>query len=85
MSDQELDGGWELVRARSPRWAGASSAGFRDRAAAMAFAPLLALLPGYRHFLVDLPGHNLAPPYRWQDRPLRDLAVDVVTELWAAA
>ncbi|MEV0336994.1 helix-turn-helix domain-containing protein [Nocardia sp. NPDC050717] len=33
MSDQELDGGWELVRARSPRWAGASLAGFRDRAA----------------------------------------------------
>ncbi len=48
-------------------------------APAMAFAPLLARLPGYRHFIVDLPGHNLAPPYRWQDRPLRDLAVDVVT------
>lgn len=48
-------------------------------APAMAFAPLLALLPGYRHILVELPGHNLAPPYRWPDRPLRDLAVDVVT------
>ncbi|UGT54635.1 alpha/beta fold hydrolase [Nocardia asteroides] len=48
-------------------------------APAMAFAPLLALLPGYRHLLVDLPGHNLAPPYRWQGLSLRDLAVDVVT------
>ncbi|MEV0336995.1 alpha/beta hydrolase [Nocardia sp. NPDC050717] len=48
-------------------------------APAMAFAPLLALLPGHRHILVDLPGHNLAPPYRWQDGPLRDLAVEVVT------
>ncbi|WP_280303513.1 AraC family transcriptional regulator [Nocardia neocaledoniensis] len=43
MSDQELDGGWELVRARSPRWAGASLAGFRDRAAAGSDMRIVAL------------------------------------------
>ncbi|MFI6871699.1 alpha/beta fold hydrolase [Nocardia sp. NPDC050406] len=46
---------------------------------AMGFAPLIARLPGYRHILVDLPGHSLAPPYRWQGRPVRDLGVGVLT------
>ncbi|GAA5040347.1 pimeloyl-ACP methyl ester carboxylesterase [Thermocatellispora tengchongensis] len=48
-------------------------------APAMGFAPLVAQLPGYRHLLLDLPGHNLAAPYHWRDRPLRDLAVGVLT------
>ncbi|MFD5180271.1 helix-turn-helix domain-containing protein [Nocardia sp. NPDC058379] len=30
MSDHELDGGWELVRAASPVWKGLSLSGFRD-------------------------------------------------------
>lgn len=46
---------------------------------AMGFAPLIAQLPGYRHILLDLPGHSLAPPYRWQGRPVRDLAVRVLS------
>lgn len=48
-------------------------------APAMGLAPLIARLPGYRHVLIDLPGHSLAPPYRWQARTVRELAVDVVT------
>lgn len=46
---------------------------------AMGFTPLIARLPGYRHILLDLPGHSLAQPYHWQDRPVRDLAVRVLT------
>ncbi|GGK68319.1 alpha/beta fold hydrolase [Nocardia camponoti] len=45
----------------------------------MGLAPLIAELPGFRHVLVDLPGHSLAPPYDWQGRSVRELAVDVVT------
>ncbi|GAA1317012.1 alpha/beta fold hydrolase [Pseudonocardia xinjiangensis] len=45
----------------------------------MGFAPLVAQLPGHRHLLLDLPGHGLAPPYRWQGRSLRELAVQVLT------
>ncbi|MFD3704765.1 alpha/beta fold hydrolase [Nocardia sp. NPDC058658] len=48
-------------------------------APAMGMAPLIAGLPGFRHILIDLPGHSLAPPYTWQGRPVRELAVDVVT------
>ncbi|GGS97924.1 alpha/beta hydrolase [Planobispora rosea] len=48
-------------------------------APAMGLAPLAAQLPGYRHLLLDLPGHSLAEPYRWRDRPVRDLAVGVLT------
>ncbi|MET9319507.1 alpha/beta hydrolase [Streptomyces sp. NPDC003038] len=48
-------------------------------APAMGFAPLIAQLPGYRHIVIDLPGHSLAPPYRWDGRPVRDLAVRVLT------
>ncbi|MFC4123339.1 alpha/beta fold hydrolase [Nocardia rhizosphaerae] len=50
-------------------------------APALAFAPLLARLPGFRHVLVDLPGHNLAAPYRWQDGSVRAAAVGVLTGL----
>ncbi len=48
-------------------------------APAMGMAPLIAGLPGFHHILIDLPGHSLAPPYNWQGRPVRELAVDVVT------
>ncbi|MFF2088133.1 alpha/beta fold hydrolase [Nocardia sp. NPDC058176] len=48
-------------------------------APAMGLAPLIARLPGYRHVLIDLPGHSLAPPYRWQSQTVRELAVAVVT------
>lgn len=48
-------------------------------APALGFAPLIGQLPGYRHILIDLPGHSLAPPYRWRDRPVRELAVHIVT------
>ncbi|MFD3509536.1 alpha/beta fold hydrolase [Nocardia sp. NPDC058666] len=48
-------------------------------APAMGMAPLIADLPGFHHILIDLPGHSLAPPYSWQGRPVRELAVDVVT------
>lgn len=48
-------------------------------APAMGMAPLVAGLPGFRHTLIDLPGHSLAPPYSWQGRTVRELAVGVVT------
>ncbi|WP_410876798.1 alpha/beta fold hydrolase [Nocardia sp. A7] len=48
-------------------------------APAMGMAPLIAGLPDFRHILIDLPGHSLAPPYTWQGRTVRELAVDVVT------
>ncbi|WP_194828932.1 alpha/beta fold hydrolase [Nocardia sp. XZ_19_231] len=48
-------------------------------APAMGMAPLIAGLPGFRHILIDLPGHSLAPPYSWHGRTVRELAVDVVT------
>ncbi|WP_336086889.1 alpha/beta fold hydrolase [Nocardia sp. SSK8] len=48
-------------------------------APALGLAPLIARLPGYRHLLLDLPGHSLAPPYHWQGRTVRELAVDIVT------
>jgi len=44
----------------------------------MGFAPLLPHLPGFRHLLLDLPGHGLAPPYLWQGPPIRELAVAVL-------
>jgi 2-hydroxy-6-oxonona-2,4-dienedioate hydrolase len=43
------------------------------------FAPLAGRLPGRRYVLLDLPGHGLAPPYRWTGGPLRDQAVGVLT------
>ncbi|MCM6778874.1 alpha/beta hydrolase [Nocardia sp. CDC159] len=46
---------------------------------AMGFAPLAARLPGYRHLLVDLPGHGLASAYHWHGPPLRQLATEVLT------
>ncbi|MFC6014515.1 alpha/beta fold hydrolase [Nocardia lasii] len=48
-------------------------------APAMGMAPLIAGLSGFRHILIDLPGHSLAPPYTWQGPPVRELAVDVLT------
>ncbi|MFB7879089.1 alpha/beta fold hydrolase [Nocardia sp. NPDC056064] len=48
-------------------------------APALGLAPLIARLPGYRHILLDLPGHNLAPPFHWQGRTIRELAVGIVT------
>ncbi|WP_446221727.1 alpha/beta fold hydrolase [Nocardia sp. IBHARD005] len=48
-------------------------------APAMGMAPLIAGLPGFRHILIDLPGHSLAPPYMWQERTVRELAVGVLT------
>jgi pimeloyl-ACP methyl ester carboxylesterase len=44
----------------------------------MGFAPLLPHLPGYRHLLLDLPGHGLAPPYLWRGRSLREQAVAIL-------
>jgi pimeloyl-ACP methyl ester carboxylesterase len=41
-------------------------------------AALAGRLPGHRILLVDLPGHGLSPPYRWQGPPVRDQAVQVV-------
>ncbi|MBC7305088.1 MAG: alpha/beta hydrolase [Nocardia sp.] len=46
---------------------------------AMGMAPLIAGLPGFGHILIDLPGHSLSPPYTWQGRSVRELAVRVVT------
>ena len=43
------------------------------------FAPLAGQLPGRRYVLLDLPGHGLAPPYRWSSGPLREQAVGVLT------
>ncbi|MGY0497888.1 alpha/beta fold hydrolase [Nocardia sp. FBN12] len=48
-------------------------------APAMGMAPLVAGLPGFRHILIDLPGHSLAPPCTWQGRTVRELAIGVVT------
>ncbi|MFD6392204.1 alpha/beta fold hydrolase [Nocardia sp. NPDC060259] len=45
----------------------------------MGMAPLVAQLPGFLHILVDLPGHSLAPPYSWQGRTVRELAMGVLT------
>lgn len=44
-------------------------------------AALAGRLPRYRHLLVDLPGHGLSPPYRWQGAPVRQQAVNIVAEL----
>lgn len=44
-------------------------------------AALAGRLPGHRHLLVDLPGHGLSPPYRWQGAPVRQQAVNIVAEL----
>jgi pimeloyl-ACP methyl ester carboxylesterase len=41
-------------------------------------APLAGRLPGRRHLLIDLPGHGLSPPYRWQGAPVREQAVNVI-------
>ncbi|NMD56183.1 MULTISPECIES: alpha/beta fold hydrolase [Tsukamurella] len=46
---------------------------------AMGLSSLAARMPGARHVLVDLPGHSLAPPSRWNRPSLRALAVDIVT------
>ena len=43
------------------------------------FAPLAGELRGHRHLLVDLPGHGLAPAYRWQGAPVREQAVAVLS------
>ncbi|MFD4357568.1 alpha/beta fold hydrolase [Nocardia sp. NPDC058518] len=48
-------------------------------APAMGMAPLIAQLSGFRHILIDLPGHSLAPPFAWQGRTVRELATSVVT------
>ncbi|MFE5480172.1 alpha/beta fold hydrolase [Nocardia sp. NPDC056541] len=48
-------------------------------APAMGMAPLIAHLPGFRHILVDLPGHSLAPPFAWQGSTVRELATGVLT------
>ncbi|WP_248491708.1 alpha/beta fold hydrolase [Tsukamurella sp. PLM1] len=53
----------------------------RDLGPGAGFAPLVARLPGYRHILVDLPGHGLSRPYSWRGRPVRTQAGDVVTSL----
>src|SRR5207247_8235147 len=49
----------------------------------MAFAPLVSRLPGCRHLVLDLPGHALAPPFRWQGAPVGALAVGVLTGVLA--
>jgi pimeloyl-ACP methyl ester carboxylesterase len=41
-------------------------------------AALAGRLPGHHVLLVDLPGHGLSPPYRWQGAPVREQAVDVI-------
>lgn len=41
-------------------------------------AGLAGRLPGQRLLLVDLPGHGLSPPYRWQGAPVREQAVDII-------
>ncbi|MEV0436405.1 alpha/beta hydrolase [Nocardia sp. NPDC050413] len=48
-------------------------------APALGFAPLLAELPGYRHILVEFPGHGLAPSPRWTGHSLREFAVATLT------
>lgn len=44
---------------------------------ATGFAPLTAQLPGFRHVLIDLPGHALSPPYDWGRGTVRSQAVAV--------
>lgn len=44
-------------------------------------AALAGRLPGHRHLLADLPGHGLSPPYLWQGAPLRQQAVNILSEL----
>ena len=44
-------------------------------------AALAGRLPGRRHLLIDLPGHGLSPPHHWQGPPVRQQAVNILTEL----
>ena len=44
-------------------------------------AALAGRLPGHQHLLIDLPGHGLSPPYLWQVAPIRQQAVNILTEL----
>lgn len=44
-------------------------------------APLAGRLQGHRHLLVDLPGHGLSPPHGWQGAPVRQQAVNILSEL----
>jgi pimeloyl-ACP methyl ester carboxylesterase len=41
-------------------------------------AALAGRLPGHRLLLVDLPGHGLSPPYRWQGAAVREQAVNII-------